>query len=324
MNRPRSVVALLCCALAAALALLGCLLLARPLAARAQNARPLEPPEPPPTLSSTLSITRTLTRAREIPANWVPPTLDSVNGLPLDSFLVLPPDVIDHMREIYQRGQRLGRNARAFAKIGDSTIEYPYFLIPFDNQKYQLGIYADLQQTIDWYAGSFGRRSAALKVGAHSWTVLNPKYVDLSECQKGESPTGCELRLWNPSIALIRLGPNDAGNVKLFAQNFRTLIEYLINQGVIPVLSTKADRQPGMTEINELMRQWAAEYRIPLWDLDRVMEGMPQRGLWIDGVHMSTFAPMDFGDPVAYQRGHAIQNLTALMLLDRLRIILTQ
>ncbi len=120
---------------------------------------------------------------------------------------------------------------------------------------------------------------------------------------------------------MIRLGPNDAGNIKLFEKNMRPLIESLIDQSVIPILSTKADRQKGMIDVNNLMRRWAAEYQIPLWDLDRVMEGIPTRGLWRDGVHMTNFAPLDYTDPIAYQRGHAMQNLTALIALDRVRMV---
>ena len=266
-----------------------------------------------------LIITRTVTKTSEIPPNWVPPTADMLNGVPINTIIVMPPNVIDNVRMIYARGQQLSRNPRAFMKIGDSTIEYPYFFINFDQKRYQLGVYNYLQATIDHFAGYFGRRSAAVKTGQHSWTVMNSAWVNRSECKPKESPVACELRLANPSVALIRLGPNDAGNIKLFEKNFRPLIEYLIDQGVIPILSTKADRQKGMIEVNNLMRQWAAEYQIPLWDLDVVMEGMPARGLWRDGVHMTSFAPMDFNDPLAYQRGHAMQNLTALMALDAVR-----
>jgi hypothetical protein len=231
----------------------------------------------------------------------------------------MPPSVIDNVRAIYVRGQALGRYPHAFGKIGDSTIEYPYFLIDFDRQRYTLSVYDYLQVTLDQFKGNFARRSAAVKVGQHAWTVLNPAWVNSQQCQKNETPVACELRLANPIMVLIRLGPNDAGNVKLFEKNMRPVIEYVIEQGVIPVLSTKADRQPGMTAVNNLMRQWAAEYQIPLWDLDVIMEGMPKRGLWTDGVHMSSFSPLDLTNPVAYQRGHAMQNLTALMALDAVR-----
>jgi hypothetical protein len=266
-----------------------------------------------------LFITRTLTKTSEVPSDWVPPTADTINGLSIDAIVVMPPNVIDNIRTIYARGQQLGRKPHAFMKIGDSTIEFPYFFIAFDQKRYQLGVYDYLQATIDYYQGYFGRRSAAVKTAQHSWTVMNPAWVNRGDCRRGETPVTCELREVNPSVALIRLGPNDAGNLKLFEKNMRPLIESLIGQGVIPILSTKADRQQGMIDINNLMRQWSAEYQIPLWDLDRVMEGMPTRGLWRDGVHMTNFAPMDFADPLAYQRGHAMQNLTALMALDGVR-----
>lgn len=266
-----------------------------------------------------VTSTKPVTKLSEIPPDWVPPTPDSLNGLPINAFIIMPPNVIDNVRAIYRHGQDLGRYPFAFGKIGDSTIEYPYFLQDFDKGRYTLGVYDYLQVTIDQFKGSFVRRSAAVKVGQHAWTVLNPNWANSSQCKKNETPVACELRLANPIVVLIRLGPNDAGNLKLFEKNFKPVIEYVIAQGVIPVLSTKADRQAGMTDINNLMRQWAAEYQVPLWDLDVVMEKMPKRGLWTDGVHMSAFSPLDLTNPLAYQRGHAMQNLTALMMLDNIR-----
>ena len=99
-----------------------------------------------------------------------------------------PPSVIEHVRAIYARGQALGRYPYAFDKISDSMIEYSYFLIDFDRQRYTLGVYDHLQVTLDQFRGYFARRSAAMKVGQHSWTVMNPGWVNSTQCQRGETP----------------------------------------------------------------------------------------------------------------------------------------
>lgn len=246
------------------------------------------------------------------------PLPDQVNGQPVSSFVVMDQGVIDHMREIFALGQTLGRNARAFSKAGDSTIETPYFLSRFDSGPFQLGAYAHLKDVIKHYQGSYGRDSLAVRIGQHSWTLMNPAWADKSQCDPGEAPLACELRHNNPSILIIRLGANDAGVPKMFEKNMRAVIEYIVGQGVIPVLSTKPDQRQGTEQVNDIVRRLAAEYKVPLWDFERVAETLPGRGLGPDGVHMTGFYQNDYTLPQAFQRGHGVQNLTALIVLDKI------
>lgn len=246
------------------------------------------------------------------------PPPDQVNDLPFDSFINMDGAVIDHMREIFATGRALGRNPQAFSKAGDSTIESPYFLGRFDSSPYNLGDYKFLQAVIEHFSGSYGRKSLAVRIGQHSWTLLNPVWADKTQCQPDESPLACEFRLNNPSVIVLRLGANDAGVPKLFDKNMRLVVEYAIEQGVIPVLSTKPDQREGTEQINDLVRKIAADYQIPVWDFARVSETLPGRGLGPDGVHLTGFYQHDYTLPQAFQRGHGVQNLTALILLDKL------
>jgi len=248
----------------------------------------------------------------------VAPPPDRVNDLPYDSFIAMDSAVIDHMREIYAAGQALGRNPQAFSKAGDSTIESPYFLGRFDSSPYNLGAYKYLQAVIDRFKGSYGRKSLAVRIGQHSWTLLNPTWADKKQCKAGESPLGCEIRLNNPSVVILRLGANDAGVPKLFDKNMRAVVEYAIAQGVIPVLGTKPDQRTGTGQVNDILLKIAADYKIPVWDLARVSETLPGRGLGPDGVHMTGFYQHDYTLPQAFQRGHGMQNLTALIVLDKI------
>ncbi|NTU62474.1 MAG: hypothetical protein HGB05_03525 [Chloroflexi bacterium] len=50
----------------------------------------------------------------------------------------------------------------------------------------------------------------------------------------------------------------------------------------------------------------------------RVSETLPGRGLGPDGVHMTGFYQHDYTLPQAFQRGHGMQNLTALIVLDKI------
>jgi hypothetical protein len=86
---------------------------------------------------------------------------------------------------------------------------------------------------------------------------------------------------------------------------------------VIPVLGTKADRIEGPDNTNNnILRRIAADFEVPLWDFDRLAGTMPGRGLDLDNVHLTTFYAHDYTSPLATQRGHAMHNLTALLLLD--------
>jgi hypothetical protein len=248
----------------------------------------------------------------------VAPPPDRVNDLPFDSFLIMDDAVIEHMHEIFAQGRSLGRNPQAFSKAGDSTIESPYFLGRFDGIPYNLGNYTYLQTVIDHFKGSYGRESLAVRIGQHSWTLLNPAWADKKQCQAAESPLACEFRLNNASVLILRLGANDAGVPKLFEKNMRAVVEYAIAQGVIPVLSTKPDQRKGTEQINDILRKIAADYQIPLWDFARVSETLPGRGLGPDGVHLTGFYQHDYTLPQAFQRGHSVQNLTALIVLDEI------
>jgi hypothetical protein len=245
-----------------------------------------------------------------------PPQRVAVNGIPWESIVVMPPDVVAHAREIFAAGQALGRNAHAYSKVGDSTVENPHFLARFDEGTYNLGAYAHLQPVIDHFHGSHGRDSIAVRIGLHAWTANDPAWAEPDICLPNETPVQCEIRVHNPAVILIRLGTNDVGVGSMFDANMRQIVDVALANGVIPVIGTKGDRHEGSNENNDILRRIAADYRIPLWDYDLVANTLPGRGLDVDAAHMLTFYAHDYNDPTAFTRGHAMHNLTALMALD--------
>ena len=261
--------------------------------------------------------TPSLTPSPTITPTPQPPT--TVNGVAIDSFIVLPPEVIANARVIFSRGQELGINPRAFSKVGDSTIENPHFLARFDEGEYDLADYFDLQAVIDHFAGSHGREGMAVRRGFHSWTVTDPMWADKSLCLPNETPVACEIRIHRPAFLFLRLGSNDAGVPGSFDFNMRQVVEYAIDHGVVPIIGTKADRFEGGENINnEILRKIAVDYQIPLWDFDLIAETIPNRGLYLNDVHLTTFYAHDYNQPQAFQTGHGVHNLTALMMLDAL------
>jgi LysM repeat protein len=281
-------------------------------------APPTELPSSPPVVALT-----------PLPLDW--PTLSpfdlgiltprptgAINGIVLDSIVVVPEGVAQNVQDIYRVGQALGRDPRSFSKLGDSTIENPHFLTRFDDGPYDLGQYGYLQSVIDYFRGSFARQGVAVHRGLHTWSVLDPMWADPYSCLSGEDMLACEIRLHNPSVVFIKLGSNDVGVPDSTERNLRRIVEYAISYGIIPVLSTKADRHEGAGNINnDIIRRVAADYQVPLLDFDLVAGTLPGRGLADDGVHLTSFFAHDWRSPVALQRGYGIHNLIALIMLDR-------
>lgn len=249
-----------------------------------------------------------------------PPSPTTLNGIPLEFVVMMSPSARQNIREIYVLGQMLGNNVRAFSKVGDSTSAHPFFLARFDSGPYNLGPYLYLQETVDHYSGSFSRQSVANRVGMHAWTVTDPAWANKRLCLANESPIACEIRLHRPMVILIRLGSNDTGAPGLFDKSMRQAVEIAIQNGVIPVLGTKPDQFEGSTNANNvILRQIAADFAIPLWELDVVAGTITGRGLRDDNVHLTFYDSHDYTSAVAFQRGHAMQNLTALITLDAVR-----
>lgn len=280
---------------------------------------PSPPPTSTPSPSPIFTPTATPYSLPELPHFFhflfTSPMPMQVNGLSFTEFAILPPEVATRIQRIFRKGQRLGRNPQAFSRMGDSTIERPNFFYRFDEGEYNLGFYRYLQPTIDYYAGSFGHDSVAVMRGLHSWSVLDPMWASFP-CETGENMLDCEIRLHNPSIFFIRLGSNDRGASDLLEESLRGIVERCIEEGIIPVLGTKADRFEGSNATNEFIRALADEYDVPLWDFDLVAGTLENRGLGRDNVHLSGFPAFDWRLPEAYTTGHGLHNLTGLIMLD--------
>lgn len=231
----------------------------------------------------------------------------------------MPPEVQQNVRRIFQQGQDLGRDAHAFSKVGDSISLTSHYFARFDQKRYTLGIYQDLQPTIEFYDGSYERFGMAVRIGLHAWIAFRPGLADAQQCMPDEHMVECEFRLHNPSVLLIRLGTNDTAAGDAYERALRFAIEYSIDNGVIPVLVTKSDRFEGDDRHNATMRLLATEYAVPLWDFDIVAGTLPNRGLSGDSVHLTMYGVNDYTDPATLSFGYPLSDLTGLMMLDAIR-----
>jgi hypothetical protein len=258
------------------------------------------------------SATATL-QASETPDDRLPPER-------WQDWPVVPEKISAATRAIYQRGQLLGNNANAFSKIGDCESTPTWFLGPFDGKPadYSLGPYTDLNEVIQAFHGSFGRTSLAAGRGFSSANALAPLWADHKSCQANETPLACEVRVQQPAYALVMLGTNDVYHQDVFEKNMHTIIDFLIEKGVIPILATKADNLEGDGAVNETIARLAYEYDLPLWNFWRAVQPLPDHGLQEDGSHLTWAGPY-FDDPIRMQSAWPWRNLTALQVLETVR-----
>ena len=260
---------------------------------------------------------------------------DTPTQLSPDDWMALPiiPSISQNAISIYQRGLAMGNDPHAFSKIGDCQSIPTYFLSYFDLPGYyDLGSFSSLQQTIDWYSGSFSRESLAVKGGFNAAAILSPLRADPQQCEATENPIECEFRLHHPSVVIISLEEWWAGHPENYETYMRQILDYTIQQGVVPIIATKADNLEGNNLINQTIAKLANEYDIPLWNFWLAVQSLPNHGLMaytssgdVDMFHLTHSEGYYFyNDPANTESGWSIRNLTALQSLDAVRRALTE
>ena len=263
----------------------------------------------------------------EIPASPTAFTSPSPTALSPDFWKrlpVIPGQLSERMREVYRKGLALGNNPRVFSRIGDCASAAPAFLVGFD-RNYNLGSYTYLQPAIDYFRGSFERPSLAAKAGLNSAGLLTTLWTG-EQCLKNESLLDCQYRLDRPGFAIISIGTNEAyyvhENPGSFEKNMRVILDDTISQGIVPVLGTKADNVEGNDSINATIARLALEYELPLWNFWRAVQPLQNQGM-VEPEHLSSVSYVNFTDfsiPNSLEYGMQMRNLTALQMLDFLRM----
>jgi hypothetical protein len=182
-----------------------------------------------------------------------------------------------------------------------------------------------LQPTIDYFAGSWGRSSQAVRGGFNVAAVLTSFQADPKACNPSETPLACEIRLYKPSIALVSMETWWAGKkASDYEKYLRQIVDYAISQDVLPILATKADDLEGDNSINLAIASVAYDYDLPLWNWWRAAQPLPSHGLSADGFHLTNDAK-NSADPLLYRRlsepeagqfAWPMRNITALETID--------
>jgi len=155
----------------------------------------------------------------------------------------------------------------------------------------------------------------AAKRGFNANRILDPALRKTALCKSDESPLICELRLHQPSFAILSLGTNQVWQPDEFEKGMRQILNILLSKNVVPILSTKGDNLEGDHRINRMIACLAQEYDVPLWNFWSAIQPLPNHGLQPDFEHL-TYGITDFGDAHAMQSAWTVRNLTALQALD--------
>jgi hypothetical protein len=258
----------------------------------------------------------------------------SINDLPIVPLVDEP--MRKHLQVVIEKGKKRGNNPRVFTELGDCMTENEQFLLPFASRAYRLGEYASLEKVIDrfigipartkpsWVPDSFATVSLATAGGFNIAGPLDPTWSNPDWCEANESPMACEFRVSRPSVAVIMFGTNDVNATDAATYDFylRTIVSNTLDMGVVPILSTFPHRpeNPDKTlQLNQIAVKIAQDYNVPIMNLYRALEALPNRGVNVDDTtHLSTppDGRTDIFDSAHLQYGFTVRNLVTLQTMQ--------
>ena len=259
----------------------------------------------------------------DTPEPTIPPT---PAGTPTPDNRALPeawrtwpvvPELSPWLFDVYARGVEQGNDPSNFSKAGDCQNIPEAFLGFYDIAgRYRFTSADDyLQETVDFFAGSWNRDGIALDGGFNFPAIFTPLRADPELCEEGENPLACEIRLHNPSLIIISMEFVYEGRTsENYERYLREAVDYALSHNVIPVLITKADNVEGNHSINLATAQVAYDYDVPMINWWRAAQPLPGHGIdWErdkgsrpEGFHITT-------------QGWTVRSYITLQTLDAFR-----
>lgn len=249
------------------------------------------------------------------------------------------------LAEIYAEGQARGNRDGVFIKVGDSNSTSGDYLRPFGMRSggCDYGLYTDLLDTVAFFSAeapyptfpnSFDVSNVTAQNGLNTFGIFDPFWASSADyCRAGENPLECEYRVLQPAVALTMIGLMDLEQipVETYERNLDRLISWLVERGVIPVLSTfpvlndypEAGARSlwgKSVELNTAMLNVADAYGVPLVNLWAAFQTLPDYGIGPDRTHIrhELGAFCDFTGAEA-RVGGTLRNYFMLTALDILR-----
>jgi hypothetical protein len=205
----------------------------------------------------------------------------SIPPLDLDAWKDLPviPTVDPSISAIYEYGQTLGNDPHTFSIFGDCQTKPDEFFGVFETDPFVIeSLSPELREVVDHFHGSFTRESPTSLDGTTPGSLLWTQWHRGEfGCSFAETPVECELRVHRPSFVIIQIGTHfESRNTEYL----REIILHLMDEGVVPILATKADNREKDERINRDMWMLASEYDLPLWNFWAAVSHLPNRGLY--------------------------------------------
>ncbi|MDQ2691283.1 MAG: hypothetical protein M3Y68_04565, partial [Chloroflexota bacterium] len=195
------------------------------------------------------------------------------------SLPVIPEAIDPSLQRVYQRGLALGNDPNAFSIFGDcQTRPGEFFGVYETDPAVVQELSPELQELVDHFEGSFNRESSTTQDGTTPGSLLWTQWHRGEYgCTFAETPVECELRVHRPSFVIIQVGTHfESRNTEYL----RRILLQLMDEGVVPILATKADNREKDERINRDMSMLAAEYDLPLWNFWAAVSDLPNRGLY--------------------------------------------
>ncbi len=224
----------------------------------------------PPTAEPTPDYTPT-PDTRPLPASW-------------RSWPIVP-DLSDWLVDVYAAGVAAGNDPHRFAKAGDCQNIPEAFLGFYDEPgRYHFPSGEEhLQETVDHFAGSWGRDGLALDGGYNFPAIFTALRADPEQCDEGETPLACEIRTYQPSFIFISMEfVYEGRTAENYEEYLRQAVDYALANNVVPILLTKADNVEGGHAINEATARVAYDYDIPLINWWLAAQPLENHGLDLD------------------------------------------
>ena len=223
------------------------------------------------------------------------------------------PELSEHAVQILaSAATNTSLNLRSISKIGDCQFTPATFLAGYVKGDYPLP--EEYERTAHYSKESMVRDSITAANGLGVSSVLNPMFAagaGYQECQRTETPLDCELRTRRPVVVLVALGTNWKPRQEItFEEHLRTVVETILASGALPILATKADNIEEDWKLNLANARVAADYDIPLVNVWRAVQPLPNNGLQAPN---NVYLTAD---------GWVEQNRAWLRMLDKVRVVL--
>ena len=189
------------------------------------------------------------------------------------------------LTDVFSRGQEERLDPHHFSVAGDCQNIPNAFLGFYDDTERYFFTDADayLQETVDWFAGTWNRDGLAVDGGFNFPAIFTPLRADPDQCEDSESPLVCEIRTYQPAFMIISMEFVYEGRTAVnYEQYLRDVVDYALSQNVVPILMTKADNVEGGHRINLVTAQVAYDYDLPLINWWRAAQSLPNNGIDAD------------------------------------------